>query len=289
MEQIYLNGAGGLRLAADVAGHAGDQPVVMLHGGGQTRHSWGQLMRTLADNGYRAMTVDMRGHGESDWCPDGDYSLDRFVEDTRCVLSSLEQPAVVIGASLGGISALLAVGEAGSLPVRGLVLVDIVPRLEPEGVRRVQQFMSAHVGGFDSYEEVVEVVDAYTPHRRARPRSSEGLRKNLRRGQDGRLYWHWDPAFINGERTPGSIDNVERLRQAARRITVPTLLVRGKMSDVVSEEGVKEFLQLIPGARAVDVSGAGHMVSGDQNDVFNEAILEFLAHTPIAGRRGDTA
>lgn len=289
MERIYLNGAAGLKLAADVAGHPEHQPVVMLHGGGQTRHSWGELTRTLAGNGYRAMTVDMRGHGESDWCPEGDYSLDRFVEDVHGILSDLERPPVLIGASLGGISSLLAVGEATHLPIDGLVLVDIVPRMEPEGVQRIRQFMSAHIGGFDSYEEVVEAVNAYMPHRKAKPRSSEGLRKNLRVGEDDRLYWHWDPAFISGDRTPGSVRNVERLRDAARRIDVPTLLVRGKMSDVVSEEGVKDFLQLIPGARAVDVSGAGHMVSGDQNDVFNDAILEFLAEVQDAGRCGTTA
>lgn len=235
------------------------------------------------------MTVDMRGHGESDWCPEGDYSLDRFVEDVHGILSDLERPPVLIGASLGGISSLLAVGEATHLPIDGLVLVDIVPRMEPEGVQRIRQFMSAHIGGFDSYEEVVEAVNAYMPHRKAKPRSSEGLRKNLRVGEDDRLYWHWDPAFISGDRTPGSVRNVERLRDAARRIDVPTLLVRGKMSDVVSEEGVKDFLQLIPGARAVDVSGAGHMVSGDQNDVFNDAILEFLAEVQDAGRCGTTA
>ena len=289
MERIYMNGSSGVKLAADVAGHPDDQPVVMLHGGGQTRHSWGALTRTLAGNGYRAMTVDMRGHGESDWCPEGDYSLNRFVEDVHGMLADLQQPPVLIGASLGGISALMATGESDHLPIAGLVLVDIVPRVEPEGVQRIRQFMSAHIGGFDSYEEVVEAVNAYMPQRKAKPRSSEGLRKNLRVGADDRLYWHWDPAFINGDRTPSSVRNVERLRDAARRIDVPTLLVRGKMSDVVSEEGVKDFLELIPGARAIDVSGAGHMVSGDQNDVFNDAILSFLEELQDAGRCGTIA
>lgn len=289
MQRIYLNGAAGLRLAADVAGDPGDPPVVLLHGGGQTRHSWGELARILAGNGYRAMTVDMRGHGESDWCPEGDYSLDRFVEDVRAIVSDQQQPPVLIGASLGGISSLLAVGEAAHLPIHGLVLVDIVPKVEPEGVQRIRQFMSAHVGGFDCYEDVVAAVNAYMPHRKAKPRSREGLRKNLRVGKDERLYWHWDPAFVQGDRTPQTVRDVERLRQAARNIEVPTLLVRGKMSDVVSEQGVKDFLQLIPGARAVDVGGAGHMVAGDQNDVFNEAILSFLAEVEDAGRCGSSA
>ena len=239
--------------------------MVLLHGGGQTRHSWGELTRILAGNGYWAMTVDMRGHGESDWCSEGDYRLDRFVEDVQALVSDLEQPPVLIGASLGGISALLACGESEYLPVQGLVLVDIVPKLEPEGVQRIRQFMSAHVGGFDSYDDVVAAVNAYMPHRKAKPRSREGLRKNLRVGAD------------------------ERLREAARNIEAPTLLVRGKMSDVVSEQGVKDFLKLIPGAHAVDVNGAGHMVAGEQNDVFNEAILAFLAKIQHACRSGNTA
>ena len=288
MERIYLTGASGLKLAADVAGDPDGQPVVMLHGGGQTRHSWGELTRTLAGNGYHAMTVDMRGHGESDWCPEGDYSLDGFVEDVHSILSGLKRSPVLVGASLGGICSLVAAGESAQLPIHGLVLVDIVPRMEPEGVQRIREFMTAHIGGFDSYEEVVEAVNAYMPHRKARPRSSEGLRKNLRIGDDDRLYWHWDPAFINGDRTPSTVRTVERLRDAARQIRVPTLLVRGKMSDVVSEEGVRDFLKLIPGARAVDVGGAGHMVSGDQNDVFNDAILTFLADVESAGRCGTT-
>ncbi len=288
MERKYLKGAHGVKLAADAAGSPDHQPIIMLHGGGQTRHSWGALTETLAGNGHYAMTVDMRGHGESDWCPNGDYTLDRFVDDVKAILADLSQPPVLVGASLGGISSLLAAAGLGANSIRGLVLVDIVPRMEPEGVQRIRQFMHAHIGGFDSYEDVVAAVNAYMPNRKAKPKS-EGLRKNLRVGDDDRLYWHWDPAFVKGDRTPGSVSNVERLRDAARTIQVPTLLVRGKMSDVVSEEGVKDFLELIPGARAIDVSGAGHMVSGDQNDVFNEAILDFLANLKQADRCGEPA
>ena len=282
MERKYLTGAAGLKLAADVAGDPMAQPVVMLHGGGQTRHSWGALTETLAGNGYHAMTVDMRGHGESDWAPDGDYTLDRFADDVHGLLAGLSHPPGLIGASLGGLSALMASAGLGRDRIRGLVLVDIAPKVEAEGVQRIRQFMHAHINGFDSYEQVVEAVSAYMPNRKSKPKS-EGLRKNLRTGEDDRLYWHWDPVFVTGNRTPSSVSNVERLRDAAGVIQVPTLLVRGKMSDVVSEEGVRDFLELIPGSRAIDVSGAGHMVSGDQNDVFNEAILSFLMELEQAG------
>jgi len=285
MERKYLKGADGLTLAADVAGEPGAQPVVLLHGGGQTRHSWGALTRTLASNGYYAMTVDMRGHGESEWAVDGNYGLDRFVADEEAILADLDQAPVLIGASLGGMSSLLAAAGLGEDRVKGLVLVDIVPRVEPEGVQRIRQFLSAHIDGFDSYDEVVEAVNAYMPHRPRAPKS-DGLRKNLRVGEDERLYWHWDPAFIRSDRTPSSASNIERMRDAARSVRVPSLLVRGKLSDVVSDEGVEDFLELIPGSRAVDVSDAGHMVSGDQNDVFNDAILAFLAELRQTDTRG---
>lgn len=277
MERLNLWGASGLKLAADVAGNPDHQPIVMLHGGGQTRHSWGELTRNLGANGYRAMTLDLRGHGDSEWCPDKDYSIDRFVDDVHRVIADLDQPPVLIGASLGGISSLLAAGESAELDVRGLVLVDIVPQAEKAGIQRIRDFMLAHLDGFDSIEDVVAAVSAYNPHRKPGSGSGEGLRKNLRVGDDDRLYWHWDPAFMGGDRTPGAARNVERLRTAARQVQAPTLLVRGKMSDVVSDEGVRDFLELIPNGRAIDVSGAGHMVSGDQNDAFNDAILEFLA------------
>lgn len=277
MKRQTLTGTNGIRLAVDVAGDPSAQPVVMFHGGGQTRHSWGALAQVLGDNGYYALNVDMRGHGESEWCPEGDYTLDRFVEDVHAILETLERPPVLVGASLGGISSMIAAAAREADHIRGLVLVDIVPKMEVEGIQRIRDFMLAHLDGFDSMEEVVEAVAAYMPHRKRGGGNSAGLRKNLRQGEDGRLYWHWDPALMVGERTPNSVRNVDRLREAAKKIRVPTLLVRGKMSDVVSEEGVKDFLELIPGSRAVDVSGAGHMVSGDQNDVFNDAILEFLA------------
>ena len=277
MEKQTLTGTNGIRLAVDVAGSPDGQPVVMFHGGGQTRHSWGALAQVLGDNGYYALNVDMRGHGESEWCPDGDYTLDRFVEDVHAILETLDRPPVLVGASLGGISSMIAAAAREADHIRGLVLVDIVPKMEVEGIQRIRDFMLSHLDGFDSMEQVVEAVAAYMPHRKRSSGSSAGLRKNLREGEDGRLYWHWDPALMVGERTPNSVRNVDRLRNAAKQIQVPTLLVRGKMSDVVSEEGVKDFLELIPGSRAVDVSGAGHMVSGDQNDVFNDAILTFLA------------
>jgi pimeloyl-ACP methyl ester carboxylesterase len=271
------------RLAADEAGDPGDPPVVLLHGGGQTRHSWGTTLGAVADRGWHAYAVDLRGHGESDWAPDGDYTLDAFAGDVLEISDAFDTPPVLVGASLGGIASLAAIGEHPDQRVaRALVLVDVAPRMEEQGRMRIGAFMMEHMDeGFASLDEVADAIQAYNPHR-PRPSDLKGLQKNLRHADNGRWYWHWDPAFIGGrlgspDETRSSIVDPERLGDAARALTVPTLLVRGRVSDLLSEEGAQELLEMVPHARLVDVAGAGHMVAGDRNDLFNTAVVDFLA------------
>ncbi|MBV9041340.1 MAG: alpha/beta hydrolase, partial [Acidimicrobiia bacterium] len=145
---------------------------------------------------------------------------------------------------------------------------------------RIGEFMMAHIDGFDSLEEVADAVAAYNPHRR-RPTNLSGLKKNVRQREDGRWFWHWDPAFMVGrfgsaDETRTSVIQPERLERAAKTLTIPTLLVRGRMSDLLTDDGSKEFLEMVPHAGFVEVGGAGHMVAGDRNDLFNDAIVEFL-------------
>lgn len=275
-----FHGAAGNRLVASEMG-AG-RPVLLLHGGGQTRHAWSRTGRALAERGWHAVLLDQRGHGDSAWIPDGAYSFRDFAADAGAVAREIadEQGAkpVVIGASLGGIASLLALGERGEPVFAGLILVDVVPRMDPRGVSHVQGFMRAHaVEGFTSVEEAAEAVAAYLPHR-PRPRSLDGLKKNLRLHPDGRWRWHWDPRFLDG---PRSVDTdrpeVERrMVEAARTLEVPTLLVRGGSSELVTDAAAAEFLALAPQADHVNVADARHMVAGDRNDVFAEAILTFL-------------
>ena len=280
---VSFRGHGGVRLVGDVRGDAGARPVVLLHGGGQTRHSWGTTAGQLADAGWRAYTIDLRGHGESEWAPDGDYRLDAFAGDVREIALALDTPPVLVGASLGGISSLTAIAESEppNSIAAALVLVDVAPRIEASGVERIGSFMLDRLDeGFGSLDEVADAVAAYNPHR-PRPTDLSGLQKNLRRRDDGRWMWHWDPAFVSGrfgssDETRSSLVDPGRLEQAARGITVPTLLVRGRVSDLLSEEGAQELLRLVPHARLVDVAGAGHMVAGDRNDLFNEAVVSFL-------------
>jgi pimeloyl-ACP methyl ester carboxylesterase len=278
---IEFAGRDGNRLAADAAGDPGDPPAILLHGGGQTRHSWG----TTLDKGWRAYAVDLRGHGESEWAADGDYTLDAFAGDVLAITRALDAPPALVGASLGGIASLAAIGEHPDEQVaRALVLVDVAPRMEEQGRMRIGAFMAEHMhDGFASLDEVADAIQRYNPHR-PRPSDLGGLAKNLRHGADGRWYWHWDPAFIGGplggtDETRSSLVDPVRLKLAAQGLTVPTLLVRGRVSDLLSEEGARELLELVPHAQMVDVAGAGHMVAGDRNDLFNDAVVTFLDST----------
>ncbi len=279
---IELVGRDGNKLAADVAGNPADPPAILLHGGGQTRHSWGTTLGALADKGWCAYAVDLRGHGDSDWADDGDYTLDAFAGDVVAISRALDQPPALVGASLGGLSALAAIGEHPDEAIgRALVLVDVAPTTEEKGRERIGSFMMEHMDdGFASLDDVADAIQRYNPHR-PRPTNLSGLEKNLRQ-RDGRWYWHWDPRFIGGrlgstDETRVSLTDPTRLQAAARAITVPTLLVRGRVSDLLSEAGAQELLELVPHAQLVDVAGAGHMVAGDRNDLFNDAVVSFLS------------
>jgi pimeloyl-ACP methyl ester carboxylesterase len=279
-EPLEFEGAQGIRIAGDSFGDPAAPPVLLLHGGGQTRHSWKTTQRDLGERGWYSVSVDLRGHGDSQWAPDADYSLEGFASDIIAIAGELGHPAL-IGASLGGTSALAALGATADHPVgRALVLVDVAPHIERAGADRIRSFMGEHMtSGFASLDEVADAVAAYNPHR-PRPSDLSGLRKNVRQRDDGRWYWHWDPAFITSrpidDESRVSVHRGDVLERAARSLTVPTLLVRGRQSDLLSEEGARDFLALVPHARYADVGGAGHMVAGDKNDAFNDAVVGFL-------------
>ena len=187
--------------------------ALLLHGGGQTRHSWKRTAERLAADGWTTITLDTRGHGDSGWSADADYSMDAFVGDLLGVCATLPEPPVIIGASLGGLTALVAEGENPGT-ARALVLVDVAPRVEDEGTSRIHDFMAGAPEGFASLDEVADAVAGYNTHR-PRPKNVDGLRKNVRLREDGRWHWHWDPAFIRGGDEPRR-DGPERFADAAR-------------------------------------------------------------------------
>lgn len=272
--RVDFTGAGGLRLVADAWGAPDAPTVLMLHGGGQHRHSWKDTSAALAAAGLRVVALDARGHGDSEWSADGDYGLPALRDDVLRVIDSIGRPVVIVGASLGGLTGLLVAHDAGPARVTALALIDVVPRYEKDGSARIRHFMQSGLDGFARLEDAADAVADYLPHR-PRPRSAEGLRRNLRQHTDGRWYWHWDPKMMT---TPPADDPGERLdllEDAARALTIPVLLVHGRLSDVVTESGADEFVQLVDGARVVHVAGAGHTAAGDDNDEFSRVVVEF--------------
>ena len=267
-----------LKIAADAFGPDHGRPVMLAHGGGQTRHAWQACGKRLGQNGYYTLAVDLRGHGESDWSPDGDYRMERFAEDLLDIADGFSVPPVLVGASLGGIAGMIAQGEYAKAGRRGfaaLVLVDITPQMNMEGVQKILGFMSSNLEeGFASLEEAANAISRYMPNR-PRPKDLSGLAKNLRLKEDGRYYWHWDPRFITGTQRPQGSREPERLEMAARSIQIPTLLVRGRNSDLVTVAAAQQFAEIVPHSEFVDVANAGHMVAGDKNDIFTSAVLAF--------------
>lgn len=267
-----------ITLRADRYGPADGAPVLLLHGSGQTRWSWEQTARTIgqqANGEMAAYAVDLRGHGDSGWCPDGDYRIDTIAADVRALAGALDSPPVIVGASLGGLAALLACGELPLAACAGIVLVDIAPLIELKGSNRVGGFMRKTIDGFASLEEAAAAIAAYSG--RTRDGRSEGLLKNLRQGADGRFRWHWDPALMARRDDDPEFDAFQaRLVAATQAIAAPILIVRGEDSDVLSRETMMRLREILPQVELAEIPGARHMIAGDDNAKFNAAILPFL-------------
>nr|WP_237341442.1 alpha/beta hydrolase [Williamsia soli] len=254
--------------------------ILLLHGGGQTRHSWKSTGRILSQRGSDVIALDSRGHGDSDWDPEADYSLQAQNRDGLGVLDQIPEltgrhdPVTIVGASMGGMAGIGISALAPTGAVDKLVLVDVVPRFEKSGSQRIRDFMAGNVDGFDDLDQAAAAIAEYLPHRRGTG-STAGLKRNLRRRDDGRWYWHWDPAFL----TPPSDESMIRtdlLERQAQSLTIPIQLIRGRLSDVVSEQAVRGFVELVPTVEVVELAGAGHTAAGDDNDAFTAAVLDFV-------------
>lgn len=269
-----VTAADGLTLAQDVWNPEGTPCLLLAHGFGQTRQAWAGSAATLAAAGMRCVSFDMRGHGESDRVVGGDYHMQQFFDDLALMARAQPEPPILVGASMGGLLGLAVAGEFEPAPFRALVLVDITPRWETAGVERILEFMRAWPQGFADYDEAASTIADYLSHRRER-KSEAQLKPLLRRDDDGRLYWHWDPAMLEPIAEEGQ-QHQPRLLEATRKIDVPVLLLSGGRSDVVSTRTADEFLAMVPQAEHVRLADATHMLAGDANDAFTSEIERFV-------------
>jgi len=276
---IRIEGADGNVIVADRYGDRNAPLVLLLHGGGQTRHSWRRTAEALVRRGFHAVVYDHRGHGDSDWVASGRYELPDFAADLSAVVRHLDPrsaPALV-GASLGGLTSMTAVGAGILDPVSAIVLADVVHRANPEGAGQLRGFMDANPDGYASLEDAASAIEQHMPHRGGR-RNLEGLARNLRQRPDGRWHWHWDPAFMNRRRAEGQRfgDGSPELLEAITRIRVPLLLARGEQSEIVTPALAAEFRALLPASDYVELAGVGHMVAGDDNAPFTQVLADYL-------------
>ena len=268
--------ASGLQIVTSTWGSNNDPLVILLHGGGQTRHAWGSTGEKLSQSGFYVVALDLRGHGDSDWDSNGDYSIDAYKDDLASIIQQLDKPASLVGASLGGMASLSLAGNSKTRALcSALVMVDIGLYPNAEGSDQVIKFMSSGKEGFKSLEEAALAISSYLPHRK-KPRDIKGLEKNLRLKKDGRYYWHWDPRFIEGRSKNNTSNYKENQVELAKGVSVPTLLIKGALSNVLTQQEVDNFFELIPHAQFVEIKEAAHMIAGDRNDIFAESAIKFL-------------
>ncbi|MFL2697642.1 MAG: alpha/beta fold hydrolase [Gammaproteobacteria bacterium] len=266
----------GQKIAANLYGKDTNPLVILLHGGGQTRHAWDMASRIISEAGFFVIAYDLRGHGDSFWSKEGDYSISSHKEDLINIINQIGKSANLVGASLGGMTALALSGDIESSPLcQSLVMVDIGIYPDEQGSNKIVEFMQSGKSGFKSLEEAAEAISQYLPHRK-KPKDLSGLNKNLKLRDDGKYYWHWDPKFLERKQGKDRGDFFKDQEESAKRVKVPTLLIRGALSDVLTEPDKDLFLKTIVHSEFKEIKEAAHMVAGDKNDIFADSIISFL-------------
>lgn len=266
----------GLCIAADVGGDPADPAVLLIHGTGRTRHTWARTARDLISAGRYVVTIDLRGHGASDWAPSADYSLDAHVGDVADVIESLQIAPTVVGQLAGGWIAIALAARLGPDRVKAVILADVALRFGEEARRRTRSLMLAAPAGFASLEEAAAVLESNFPKERA-VRRVANLRRSLALRDDGRWHWLHDPRAVdpaNPQRI--SPDDGSRIEAAARSLTIPTLCIRGQEGALLEPEQVDHLKLLVPQAECVTVAAAGPGVAGEAEEAFDAAIVAFL-------------
>lgn len=262
--------ADGLSLAGEQFGEAGPA-VLMGHGGGQCRHVWSETAARMADTGYRAITLDSRGHGESDWAVPPSYEPDDFARDFSAAAAwrrDLDgRSPHFVGASASGIAGLIAAGSLNPSAFASLTLVDVTPTYRHDALDKARAiFMRTAEAGFASKEEAARAAGVEP--------GSHQVTHFLRPDSGGRWRWRWDPEFAkhvhHDDRTRG------QCAAAAKALSIPVHLIRAGKSDFVDDQTTEAFQGLVPHLAVTLLPEARHVVTGDPDGIYAAAILGFL-------------
>ncbi len=251
-------------------GSEGKPPFVLLHGGAQTAHSWDDFAPVVRGD-YHVYALDQRGHGDSDWSPDGDYSRQTQCEDVAAFVSALKlSPFILAGLSMGGINTIT---YAARYPetVKALIIVDVGPEIETRGRENIQNF--TRIDELDSFEAFIERAHRFNP-RRSLENLRQRLSHNLKQQPNGKWTWKFDQKRLGAGGRSGI--GPEGLWEDVRKIRCPTLIIRGGESDILTPEAAQRLQAAIPQSRLAVVPGAGHSVMGDNPSGFAEAVQEVL-------------
>ncbi len=267
--------ADGLRMHFLEWGEPTARPIILLHGGALTAHTWDVVCLGLLPE-FRCIAPDLRGHGDSEWAADGDYSTDAHRRDLEALLAHLAiDRCVLVGNSLGGMTAIRYTAQrSATQQPQALVLVDIGPEMREAGRQRLRSF----TGGpreLDSVEEFVDRAVAFNPLRR-RDVLRRSLLNNLRRLPSGKWTWKYDPNRFGRGPNGGPPPTTAERWADVQRITCPTLVVRGGRSDMFYDEDAAKLAATLHDGRWITIDDASHTVQGDQPLALLTALRDFL-------------
>ncbi|MXY46473.1 MAG: alpha/beta hydrolase [Chloroflexi bacterium] len=267
--------ANGLRFHYLEWGNPDNPPMLLLHGFAQTCHSWDFVALGFSDD-YHVIVLDQRGHGDSDWAPDGDYSPETQQKDISAVVNALGlEGFVLMGLSMGGRNSFTYAAN-NSDKVKALVIVDAAPQNMTQGTDNIRNFVQQD-DELESVDAFVDRVLQFNP-RRDRQQVRGSILHNLKELPNGNWTWKYDRALRRQGRRMGSDPETEqRLWGYVRSLQCPTLLVRGGASDIVALDTADRMHQAISNSRLATIEGAGHLVMGDSPSGFQKAVTEFIA------------
>lgn len=265
---------GGIDLHYLEWGNPTDTPIIMLHGFAQSCHSWDFTSLALCDR-FHVVSLDQRGHGDSAWAPDGNYSTEAYVSDLRELVDKLRlDKPIIVGLSMGGRNGFVYTAKYPE-NVSSLVIVEAAPTWGREGSDKVRKFVET-VDNLDSPDDFVPYLLELYPLRK--PEQLRGsVRRNLKQLPNGKWTWKYDKALRRpGANRRGTPDETKQLWRLLESIQCPTLVVRGSGSDTISNEVATEMAERIPNACLAVVPDSGHLVPGDNPMGFLKALNGFL-------------